>query len=325
MTATRSLTRKLSADGTMWLAKGRSVVYVGPGPGTWPPTPGTYDPGATTTGVRPGTALTDVAGSGGTITVTGSGAGLTTITGKRYNCWLVANAAAGKIKFSNCEFHGYSNATTNTALAKTTYAGAVDSVTFEDCTFVPAYPSYWCDAIMGGSFTARRCNIYGTVDGIGIQGDNTLMETSWIHDHSYFSPDPNHSDNQTHNDAAQHFYGTNCEIRYSNLAGWTSTNQGNTAIFIRHSAGYPDTANISIHDNLLDGGSACLHAYTTSADQAAGLNCITNLSIVNNRFGPHAGTSGRVIYVASCIPGVTISGNTMAADGSPAPIVRFSS
>ena len=323
MTATRSLTRKLSADGTMWLAKGRSVVYVGPAPGTWPPTPGTYDPGPTTTGPR--TSLVDVAGSGGTYTITGSGSGLTTVTGKRFNCWLTLNSAAGKIKVTNSEIHGWSDATTNTAVAKPTYFGVNDDVVFEDCTFVPTSPSYWMDGIMGRGFTARRCNIYGSVDGIGVQGDNVLIETSWIHDLSYYSPDPNHSDNHTHNDGVQHFYGSTCEIRYCNIEAWSSTNQGNTAIFIRHSAGYPDTANISIHDNLLDGGSACLHAYTTSADQAAGLNCITNLSIVNNRFGPHAGTSGRVIYVASCIPGVTISGNTMAADGSPAPIVRFSS
>jgi len=74
----------------------------------------------------------------------------------------------------------------------------------EECEIAPTYPSPATNGIQGRSFTSRRNNIHDVVDGLGMMGTSGCRsEYDYIHDLSYFSPDPNHSDNQTHNDCIQ--------------------------------------------------------------------------------------------------------------------------
>jgi hypothetical protein len=120
---------------------------------------------------------------------------------------------AANVTIRNCRVRGLGGGTTNTGLILATHS-AVQNLVVQDCTLVPDTPSYWLDGIMGHDYTARRCRVYNAVDGFGAFNTanpggpiNVYLYSNYVHDLSYFSPDPNHpSDNQTHNDAHPRAY-----------------------------------------------------------------------------------------------------------------------
>lgn len=75
------------------------------------------------------------------------------------------------------------------------------TVVIEDCELAPTFPSASSTGIFGRNFTARRNNIHHVVDGFGLLYF-THVEGNWVHDLTYFDDDRLHT-NGTHNDCVQ--------------------------------------------------------------------------------------------------------------------------
>jgi hypothetical protein len=194
---------------------------------------------------------------------------------------VTVNAANVTIK--NCLIRGSAgDGSSNTALVMATSTACVNLLV-EDCTLVPDTPSLWWNGINGHDFTARRCEIYHTVDGMGVYPNtgtpgiavNVLIESNYIHSLSYFTPDPNHSttDNQTHNDGLQLQGGSGIVVRYNSINGVYATDvgstprpdnggsvgspgytQGGSLQFIQCNNNVGNLQNIEVYDNWLRGG-----------------------------------------------------------------------
>ncbi len=67
---------------------------------------------------------------------------------------------------------------------------AATNFLLEDSTIFPANPVVGLDDIKGWNYTALRDNIYGSVDGLKMYGDNATVESSWIHDLVTYAHDP---------------------------------------------------------------------------------------------------------------------------------------
>ena len=139
---------------------------------------------------------------------------------------------AANVVIRNCQVRGSGPASSNTGLIDCNHS-AVRNALIEDCLLVPDFPSVWLDGVIGKEYTARRCNVYRTVDGFGVYNvsdkkapTNVTIESCFIHDLAYFAKDPNHSNGPTHNDAIQIQGGANINIRGNNIMGFLSTNVG---------------------------------------------------------------------------------------------------
>lgn len=189
--------------------------------------PAVVRPGPTNTGVPAGTVLTENRPAGGRLSVTTDN----TII-ENQDIYGQVYVAAKNVIIRKCKIRGRS-ATTNEGLVQTTSASAVN-VLIEDCELTPDFPSYWLTGILGANYTVRRCNINRTVDGLGAyntsapgQPLNVTVEYNWIHDLSFFSPDPNHTnDNQTHNDGFQIQGGTGAIVRFNYFSSYYATDVG---------------------------------------------------------------------------------------------------
>ena len=103
----------------------------------------------------------------------------------------------------------------------------------EDCYLVPDYPSVWLDGVIGKEYTARRNNVFWTVDGFGAYNitdpsapTNVRIEQNFIHDLAYFSRDPNHDNGPTHNDGIQVQGGDNVSIEGNTILMLMSRKKG---------------------------------------------------------------------------------------------------
>ncbi len=196
--------------------------------GTAPPDPGgtydplawtygalySYEPGPTTTGVPGGVTLTTYTGPA-TITTDG-----TIIDSKYIPFHLVIRAK--NVRITRCEIVGAPTwSGTESALIDHRFSGQ-SGLLVADCTIHQQVPNLYINAGIGHHATYLRCNMYHCVDGVGIynttsgtspvtgepyvnDGDVTVLGC-WWHDFSFFTPDPTHSDNVTHNDFIQ-FHG----------------------------------------------------------------------------------------------------------------------
>ena len=218
--------------------------------------PGAVKPGAGNTGVPAGTTLKVHRGD---LVITTPG---TVIDGLDIYGFVTVKAANVTIK--NSRVRGSGPGSFNTGLINANHS-AVKNLLIQDVTLVPDYPSVWINGVLGHDFTARRVNTYNVVDGFGIYNingpaANAVVESSWVHDLSYFSPDPNHSDNQTHNDAIQIQGGTNITIVGNYLSAYLSKSAG-TQNYKYPQAGFgviltPNVNAVSgskINNNWLDG------------------------------------------------------------------------
>ena len=227
-----------------------------------PVVPTRVRPSADNTGVPAGTTLTANYPSGGRLSVTVAGTIIEDqdIYGQVY-------VAAKDVIIRRCRIRGRA-ATGNEGLVQTTSASAVN-VLVEDCEITPDYPSYWLTGVLGANYTVRRCNIHRSVDGLGGyntsapgQPLNILVEDSYIHDLSYFSPDPNHpTDNQTHNDGFQIQGGTGAIVRRNYFSSYYATDVGTdnrprpqalSCILFNNNVG--NTGGHTITDNWFYGG-----------------------------------------------------------------------
>lgn len=175
---------------------------------------GTYQPGPDTTGVLPGTTLTPYNTGGGTLTLTTANQVFQDL-----EIYGDIKVQAAGIKFINCRFHGGLGwpSSVSCVIDCRNSICATNPPEIIDCTVSPDRPSYNRDCIMG-SFIAKRCDLSGGCDGLGIyntstsQGANVLAEGNWIHDLVYWHPSPAHTDG-THNDCIQIQSGGTITIR----------------------------------------------------------------------------------------------------------------
>jgi hypothetical protein len=165
---------------------------------------GTDEPNATNTGLVKPAALTAYTGPS-TITTAN-----TTIVDKIISTTIDVRASG--FYMSNCLIIG--PATTPTGQRFMISFDNVPSTgtrgIVEDVEIDPQVPSLWVTAFAGHHFRAKRIKIHNTVDFFSLRWPSTptgvldfQVLQSYGYDHSYFSPDPTHSDNQTHNDACQ--------------------------------------------------------------------------------------------------------------------------
>lgn len=131
--------------------------------------------------------------------------GAVSITGKR-------------ITYRNCWFNGAHTA--GQALAQCSNPSC-EEIVFENCLFRPSSfatsaPEALANVVFGHDFRLIRCDLSGGVDCVGLYSGvdsstparNVEILGSFLHDMTYYSPEPGHSDNQTHNDAVQVHFGT---------------------------------------------------------------------------------------------------------------------
>jgi len=300
---------------------------------------GQAKPVASNTGVPAGTVLT-VHNGDMTISTPGTVLDSLDIHGR-------VSVTAANVTIKRCRVRGNATLVTNVGLINATNA-AVSNLLIEDCTLAPDVPSIWWNGITGHDFTARRCNVYGTVDGVGIFNTNNdggpvnvVVTSCYIHDLAYFSPDSNHAADQpvshTHNDCVQVQGGTDIELGWNNLQGFCSPVYGSDisldAAHANSSGGYNIHApylqassaiqinvrgsfvpgGFNIHDNWIDGG-----AYSINTEAATYPNFGT---ISNNVFGDQQRPDNPAYM--SVPKSATVTGNVHEATGLPVPTKTF--
>jgi hypothetical protein len=179
----------------------------------------------------------------------------------------------------------------------------------EDSTLVPAYPSFYMDALSGGNFTATRLDISKGVDSVKIIGGNVTLTNSWLHDNSHFSPDPTHSDNMSHDDGVQITGGKNITITGNNIEG-----AYNSAIMVGQGTA---VGNVNIAGNWLKGG-ACAVNVTQNGTGGP----IVGMKISSNRFGPGRYGTTCPMRLPKTSP-ITLTGNVWDSNSQVAKPVMF--
>lgn len=151
-------------------------------------------------------------------------------------------------------------------------------------------------AVYGGNYTLRRVDVHGTLDGPRVEGNNVVIEDSYVH-HL-------HRVDGGHHDAIQIIRGVNVKIRGNNLQAYNpDTNDPMNAAIQVGSLNGP-TGEVLVENNLMNGGN-----YTVNAGKSEG----NSFTFRNNTFGDDARFG---IY--SDGPGVTWVGNVMEGSGAPA-------
>jgi hypothetical protein len=219
---------------------------------------GYVKPTASNTGVPAGTALTVHRGD---MVVTTPGTVI-----ENLDVYGFIQIRAANVTVRKCRVRGTSGRANNTGLIDCNHT-AVRNAVIEDCLLIPDFPSVWLTGVIGKEYTARRCDVSQVVDGFGaynssIRTDptNVVIESNYIHDLSWFSSDPNHSDG-THNDGVQVQGGANVTIRGNNIQCFMSQTSG-TQDYVARNIGQgilvqPNTAkiaNVDVSYNWLDGG-----------------------------------------------------------------------
>lgn len=179
----------------------------------------------------------------GDILITTAG---TTIENLVVNGRILVRAA--NVTVRNCWVRGGAAVTSgNTALIDCNHSAAFN-VLVEYCLLVPRNPSVYVNGMIGHDYTVRRTETFHGVDGFGIYNTSNsngparvVIESSWAHDVYYYSPDPNHGDNRTHNDGGVQVQGNSqITLRGSRLECNVSTVAGN---------GYPGASPAPVASN----------------------------------------------------------------------------
>jgi hypothetical protein len=284
----------------------------------------TVAPGATGTGVPDGTALTTLTASnkpypGDAFNADGNVFTINTpnavYDGWRFDAFVDVRAPG--VRLTRSMFRGGASTAVDRGLlyvVPETSAVGQPSALIEDATFIPRAPSYRIDGIRGSNFTARRIEIAGVVDGMHIHGTttrsdpnagNVLLEASWIHDLTYYSVVPGHTDG-SHNDAVQIIGGRNITLRGNTLVG-----ARNAAVMVR--PGRNTIANVTITRNWAGNG-ACTLNLDNNPDTT-----MSGISITDNQIYRDS-TYNCGIAINKAIP-ATIATNTWNGTTTPVSIL----
>jgi len=280
---------------------------------------GTTKPDATNTGqIATGLPVTT-----GDITVTNAGM---VIEG-----WKIigrVKVQAPNVTIRNCEIVGNGYSGGNTALIDCN-SSFVSNCTIENNLLHQdvSTGNLWTNGVIGHDYTATRNHIYNVVDGLGVYNSsnasapaNVSIFGNYVHDLAYFSPDPNHSDNHTHNDGVQIQGNSGITVRGNNLSINASTQLGTPSLYapgvtgqcITGSPNVSQISGVTIDQNWMDYGSRGV-VFIVGSQPAGVLGTCTG-----NRFGSHlhSPTTAVQIDTAAGQTFSTFSGNTWLADGS---------
>jgi len=231
----------------------------------------------------------------------------------------------GKYLLRNCKGHGGIGHPSNNRGSFFTYGLTSGWMTFEDCTITADDPSWYRDGIVGHRYTVRRCNVYGTNDGIGgNKPDGGIIEQNWIHDQVWWRNDPAHTDG-SHNDPIQLQGGGPWIVRGNTLQAYVTADPrsvgtanpypvsgkpgkfyGGSAIMLSEAI---PSLRATISDNWLEGGYAQINVNNNRGASGA-----INVALGDNWFGrdvrnnSKSGTDKRWICLAP-------TGGTITMDG----------
>ena len=176
--------------------------------------------------------------------------------------------------------------------------------------------------IKSTSYTLRRVEIQGVIDGMRAEGDVDVRDT-YVHD-LYYTSDSGQASGMTHNDIVQMTQGAHMVFEHNTFAAW-SFHQGQTAganlwatpygngdgyctSIVMISNQSATVSDVVFRDNLMRGRAS---KYVIVVGQVSGVSVVGNRMGRETRdypqlFGIHAGSA------------VTVSGNVFYDDGSPA-------
>jgi hypothetical protein len=213
---------------------------------------GVDEPDETTTGLLPDITLTVVNGDV-SLSTPGQVYENKDIFGR-------VSVSAANVTIRNCRIRGGSSPSTGLI---TLTSASVSNCVIEDCLITPDYPHSDWNGVVGHDFTLRRCNIWGTTDGLNIHNThatqpydtNVIVEQCYIHDLSWWTAPTggivHPSDTETHNDLIQHMGGRGTIIRGNRLDAYFARQFGHWYV-----TGDPHTepyTTVPLH-SLPDGG-----------------------------------------------------------------------
>jgi Ca2+-binding RTX toxin-like protein len=245
------------------------------------PGPNFAFPNATNTGVPAGVVLN----RSGSITINTAGA---IVSGLDVTGSVVINAP---------------NVTLRNVRVKGTSWGAIvvqaSGAKIEDCEVSGVDPDGGTKGVMfyenatGGA--VRRCDIHDVEDGVYISTRNVVVEDNYIHDLDAPTADP-------HYDGIQLYGGVTSDviIRHNAVIVAPSDNSAVTMGTVQ---------NVQVEGNRLHGG-----GYTVYVDGRFGEGAVSNVSITNNRLGPH-----NFGYFSFSRSNPRVTGNVDDATGRPVP------
>lgn len=195
---------------------------------------GTTIPTVALAGVMTGTARTAYTGA---TTIIGSADPQNPLLIYSKNISQLITISSGHVRFLNCMFTG-GPGTFDTGQVNCRAAG-VQRVTMERCSFNPAAPSYFLNAVIGHHMTLLRCHLQRVVDGVGSYNqygprtDNYVLG-NLFEDCVRYDVDEAHVDG-THNDSVQHQGGEGLWVQGNMFNGYNFYENGDTPadIFIR--------------------------------------------------------------------------------------------
>ncbi len=178
----------------------------------------------------------------------------------------------------------------------------------EDSTIRPDTASVWYDGIKGSNFTARRVDVWGTVDNIKVHGDDVLVEDSWLHDSRWFAWDPNQK-GPSHNDGVQVLGGSRITLRGNSITG-----ASNGAVQVTQD--FREVRGLDISGNWFDGGTCSVKISHKGRDSGP------QVELRDNRFGVLQSILG-CSSLATHRTDLQASGNVWDLTGLPAPVRRW--
>jgi len=214
--------------------------------------PSTGFPNATNTGVPAGTSLS----SSGSLTVTRDGAVVDSKLVKGSITVKADNVTIRRTKIENDALYPVK--------IESGYRGLVVEDTEIDGNGVASV------AVLRGEYTLRRVNIHAVKDGPRIEGDNVVIEDSYIH-HLTRVPEGHHDTIQIRN-------GHNILIRHNTLLAYNDKTDDpmNAVLQVGSIVDGGSIGHVVLERNLFNGGN-----YTI----AAGGPSVTPFAVRNNRFG----------------------------------------
>lgn len=269
---------------------------------TSPPAPATVArsprPGPGNTGVPAGTALKVVNGD---LTIDKAGA---VVSGVDVRGWVRINAP--RVTFKNSVVRG--RATGGGSNTNTLIISKQPGVLISDVELAQSHPQPGVDGLKGYGFTARRLNIHDVNDSVLIYGDNTRVESSWLHGNLHYVQDPTMNNTPSHDDNIQVQGGSN--IR---LVGNTIEGAFNSGLMITQDVSV--TSDLRFTGNWANGGGCTVNI----AEKGRGP--IQNLVVSSNRFGRDSRVADCPVIAPPTTP-LVAEGNVYDDNGQPATIRR---
>ncbi len=282
-----------------------------------PPQPTTGKPNATNTGAPAGLKLTPYNTSGADLIIDKDN---TVLDGLMIYGDIKVRAKNVVIKNSYLRGGKYIPKS-NTGIVDANSAD-VQNLVLENNTITPDQPSYYRDGIVGHEYTATRNHIFHTNDGLGIfnkpggsTAANVTASGNYIHDLTFWSNDPAHSDG-THNDGIQiqggeniHLFGNTVVASIVTGAGSAPSprgTHGGIAIMVQQNVA--KLANVVIEKNWVDDGQTSINIDHTAKNYSNITVTVRNNYLGRNQmdFGNGSKYPIRIIsQAASVVNGLT--------------------